>query len=215
MKLFPKELSQKKAVTLLKGMLVQSEITERQYEMYEYKRSHDFQLNGSRNETAQAQNVDGFRSEDRCMNIDEWLAFEEKTQFNICAELRKHFDSRSVHAVLEQLKPLTIVPEMLTEQMNNLDAEMEVDPFDLDPFPPENPNILKMQILEAYIAQNDFDKKSRWNNDMQRQYEQLVKLDAFSKPIMEVFYKAVQELKNELTLAHIREIKKYLEENEE
>ena len=63
---------------------------------------------------------------------------------------------------------------------------------------PNNPNILKFEIIEEFIKSNDFTTKEEWVNNMQKEYDYLETEHVFPKSIMVSFTNALKEIKDEL-----------------
>jgi hypothetical protein len=78
---------------------------------------------------------------------------------------------------------------------------------------PTNPNILKFEIIETYIAQNAFTTKKAWEKGIAEELRQVEALGAFPEGILDAFRKASAEIRKELTLSNIREIKKIIADN--
>ena len=75
---------------------------------------------------------------------------------------------------------------------------------------PENQNVLKYEIIEVFIKNNDYATKDQWLSSMKEECERLSNEKLFPDSIMAAFKMAIIEVKNELTLTNIREIKKLI-----
>lgn len=206
-----KELAMKGVVDLLGDRLIQCNVTKRQFDMYNYKKANGFTTN---NPFAFASESLGDRRKAR--EIDEWISRQEHVEPEMVTELRNHLADRSLSDVLKLVEDLTIVPEFVKETLRELHMPVEHDPSELDiDLWPDNPNNLKIDIIEGYISGNDYLLKMEWERHMQEEYEVLVKASVFPESILRLFKESVDELQKEMTLKNIREIKRILKDNEE
>ena len=74
----------------------------------------------------------------------------------------------------------------------------------------KNRNILKYEIIETFIKNCDFQTKQEWDNAMFEECQYLTRNNLFPYSIMEIFFTALYEVTNELSLQNIREVKKII-----
>lgn len=74
---------------------------------------------------------------------------------------------------------------------------------------------LKFEIIETFIAKNDFVKKGAWINAMATECTALEKADFLPPQIMTAFHDALTEIRDELTFSQIIEIKQLLNKRED
>ena len=72
------------------------------------------------------------------------------------------------------------------------------------------PKLLRFEILEKFIASNDFATKEEWIEKLRGEYTHAVIVPLFPRELTVVIAAALKELKDELTLENIREIKRII-----
>ena len=70
---------------------------------------------------------------------------------------------------------------------------------------------LHMELLFEFIKKHKYFTKEEWVENFRNEYEYALTVPIFPSELTAVFAKALQELKEELTMEHIREIKSLLE----
>lgn len=78
---------------------------------------------------------------------------------------------------------------------------------------PANENLIKYDIIEAYIGVNDFVTKTEWEIRLALECARMKRLKLFPNEILNIFDAALTELKEELDISDIYEIKKSLRGN--
>ena len=74
-------------------------------------------------------------------------------------------------------------------------------------------NVLKFEFIESFIRNNNFKSKIEWTNRMLQECDTLKRHNILPKTLMDALDKACKELKDELTLSNIKEIKKIISDN--
>lgn len=125
--------------------------------------------------------------------------------------LKNHMETQEKETVNRVIAGLTSVPDLLKKLTDKIFLKCNEDEYESDDIP-ENVNILKFEILEAFIKNNHFKRKSEWNQKMKEEYECLRRSNIFPEAIMKAFADALREFQNELTLSNIKEIKRIISE---
>ena len=76
-----------------------------------------------------------------------------------------------------------------------------------------NKNVYKFEIIEKIIMARDFETKEEVVELAQKMKEIALDNDSYSKDVKEAFKDAYNEIKNELTLANLQEIRKIISED--
>ena len=76
-----------------------------------------------------------------------------------------------------------------------------------------NKNVYKFEIIEKIITARDFETKEEVVELAKKMKEIALENDSYSKDVKEAFKDAYNEIKNELTLANLQEIKKIISED--
>lgn len=108
---------------------------------------------------------------------------------------------------ISALERLTCVPESLLHNVRCVLGQVEYDPEKKL----QSLRILKFEIIEAFIAANDFLTKEEWDQGMLRECAQVQELVYLPATVREQFRVAANELTVELTLGNIQEIKKIIQ----
>ena len=101
----------------------------------------------------------------------------------------------------------TMIPKALEDLVYEIHTKGKSGDYEENEIP-HNFNVLKFEIIEAFIINNDFPTKGLWSKAAQKEYEFLKKSDIFPPDILNAFAEAANEIKNELTLSNIKEIKR-------
>lgn len=227
-----KGLAQKGAVELLDDHVVKSNITKRQFSLYDYRVENGF--NNMHDAVISVEvkpqkprnpfdfdvpsnpfDFDTKPQKSDSKKIDEWLDGVKIEDNPLFVDLKKHVKAQGITDVMARLGNYTIIPEFLVTAIEYVcqtnesgkDADYSNAPF------PNNPNIFKFEIIEEYIKNNDYDSKELWSSSMQDEYDRLKAEKLFPESIMVAFKKALDEVQSELTLSNIREIKKIIAGN--
>ena len=76
-----------------------------------------------------------------------------------------------------------------------------------------NKNVYKFEIIEKIIMARNFETKEEVVELAKRMKEIALDNDSYSKDVKEAFKDAYNEIKNELTLANLQEIRKIISED--
>ena len=76
-----------------------------------------------------------------------------------------------------------------------------------------NKNVYKFEIIEKIIMARDFETKEEVVELAKKMKDIALDNDSYSKDVKEAFKDAYNEIKNELTLANLQEIKKIISED--
>lgn len=76
-----------------------------------------------------------------------------------------------------------------------------------------NDRMLKFEIIEIYIINNDFNRKEQWDQTIAQEVAEVCQLDYIPEIIKDSFRNAAREIRDDLTLGNIREIKKIVSGN--
>ena len=147
--------------------------------------------------------------------MDEFSSLFEKADINnlIYRELNSHLTTNKKEKLNDTISKLTIVPDLLKDVINEIFSTEETGSSQVCELP-SNPNILKFEIIEEYIKNNDFEIKIEWERKIQEEYNCLKDNKIFPELIMKSFTNALNEIKDELTLSNIKEIKRIISGND-
>lgn len=134
----------------------------------------------------------------------------EQAALHDCLEI--HLEDYTRSYVESVLTDLTIIPQSLTDAISEIyfiksDTERKTDSL------PANANILKYEIIEEYIHNNDYKSKSMWDRQIKNEVETLQKSGIFPEQIMNAFRDASREIREELSLGNIKYIKRIVSGN--
>ena len=76
-----------------------------------------------------------------------------------------------------------------------------------------NKNVYKFEVIEKIIMARDFDTKEEVVELAKKMKEIALSDDKYSKDVKNAFKDAYEEIKNELTLANLQEIRKIIAED--
>ena len=76
-----------------------------------------------------------------------------------------------------------------------------------------NKNVYKFEVIEKIIMARDFDTKEEVVELAKKMKDIALSESKYSKDVKEAFKDAYNEIKNELTLANLQEIKKIISED--
>lgn len=215
-----KSLAQKDIVELLDNHIVKSSVTKRQFDIYSYRAANGFNSDsaGSPRASAPSQNQNPFDFEFETQTetkdsreIDDWLT-DDETSDPLFADLKEHLSGIKINGLLKKLAHITMIPEFLLDALKYLSLPEEKQKETQVTFP-KNPSILKFEIMEEFIKNNDFASKEEWVDKMQEEYDYLKAERVFPKSIMASFTNALKGIRDDLSLGNIREVKKIISDN--
>ena len=120
--------------------------------------------------------------------------------------IKDHLKNQTEEQVCDVISKLTCVPEFLKNVIHETFSNELIEDYEQ----PENTNILKFEIIEEFIKNNDFKKKSEWNKKIQKEYDSIQKREMFPNMITKAFEDALREIQEELTLSDLQEIKRII-----
>jgi O-glycosyl hydrolase len=142
--------------------------------------------------------------------MEQWLADDaSKVKNPMFEDLRKHLSRSNIIDIMQKLRRLTIIPESLMDAVAWIGKTAQ-EQAKIKVILSDNPNILKFEIIEIFIKQNDFVTKEEWTNQMKEELDYLKKEHIFPFSVMWEFERATREVDVDLTLGNIREIKKII-----
>lgn len=134
----------------------------------------------------------------------------KKTNNPFVRDLIKHFVEKKIKINMSKLSGITCFPNVVkeillfySEEEKNVGSEYEGE-F------PANKSVLKFDIIEEYIRNHDFGDKDSWSDTILQEYLIIKDTGYFPDSILEVFEAASNEIRFNLTLKNIREIKALL-----
>ena len=138
------------------------------------------------------------------MNIffDDESGVDKNPQFK---DLKAHLPKKPRKEVEDTLAKLSCIPEFLLNAVKTLYSKKTYK----GEFP-MNANVMKFEIIETYIANNNFKTKAEWDAKISAEYEELKKSGVLPASILKAFERAEKEINEELTLSNIKEIKKII-----
>ena len=131
--------------------------------------------------------------------MDVFASSFEKADINnlLYLELKGHLATHKKEKVNDTISKLTIVPDLLKDVIDEIFSTEETGASQVCELP-RNPNILKFEIIEEYIRNNDFKTKSEWEQKIQEEYICLKDNKIFPEIIMKSFTNALNSLKKHL-----------------
>lgn len=130
----------------------------------------------------------------------------ESNRFIVAME--KHLKNAETPILLEEYENFTSVPMILSVLIKCIRDETLERDFEED-FP-RNEKIIKFEIIEQYIKENDFKSKEEWDKHIIAECEEIRRKALFPEEIMEAFDLAAIEISEELTLDNIFEIQRII-----
>ena len=113
-------------------------------------------------------------------------------------DMKRHLQDADPEQILKTLETLTIVPQFLLDAVKVFtlpEEEQEAAEVEM----PSNPNLLKFEIIEIFLANNDFVTKDEWVCRMREEVTVLLEEEIFPKCVNDQFRNALQEVDEELT----------------
>ena len=196
------ELAQKEAIEYIDSTTVISHITLEQLRLLRYKLDNDCM-------GEPAMIIGNNDNQDT-----DWFADDEpnskKTISPLAEDLKKHITENNIKINLSNLSGVTCIPDIVREILmiysgNDRNGENECElNF------PQRKQVLKFDIIEEFIRNNDFDDKDRWSDTILEEYLIIKDTGFFPKSILEAFEDASNEIFGNLTLKNIMEIKRII-----
>lgn len=156
-------------------------------------------------------------AQDMSEEIEEWFETDDPPESatlrkkSMSLDLRRHLDRGNARRISHAIEDLTIVPETLRDFVeacvNDAPSEEMCETLD------RAQRTLKFEILEEFIGNHDFKSKEKWVDAMETEYQRLSRLDMFPESVMDAFEDALQEIRENLTIDNIREIKRLVSES--
>jgi hypothetical protein len=216
-----RSLAQKSVVELLPDQMVRAKVTGRTFDLYRYRAQHHLlteipaeQLTAAAKTAAdEAAPSPDDQTAAKPMSeseMEQWLADDAaKVKNPMFEDLRKHLSRSNIIDIMQKLRRLTIIPESLMDAVAWIGKTAQ-EQAKIKVILSDNPNILKFEIIEIFIKQNDFVTKEEWTNQMKEELDYLKKEHIFPFSVMWEFERATREVDVDLTLGNIREIKKII-----
>ena len=134
---------------------------------------------------------------------------------SLCNTLNSYLVIHKRDEVNDVISKLSMIPSKLKDRINEIfssDEEVldEDEAYEL----PSNLHALKFEIIEEFLRNNNFRTKREWERRMQEECNRLRESKIFPEDIMKSFDDAFHDLKYELTLSNIKEIKHIITEND-
>ena len=128
------------------------------------------------------------------------------------AELKEHHARTKGVIEVSLIDQFTCLPEFFKTTLRCIATG---DPVENEADFPENLNVLKFEILEAFISSHDFTTKKKWVETLRKEFLSLKRTGWLPAELHEPFQNALNELDKELTLSNIREIRKIIKGSED
>lgn len=219
-----KILAQKRTIELLPDHFVKRNLTQRQFALYKYRYENDLCIIGDveseeRKKASPSVSLSNNNPFDFDITpqekpdsvFDSWFDSADIGANPLYSALKEHLQKIDKVSI-EVMEKVTLIPSFIKSAVENLCNGDPNDTNKCEGFPNKN-NILKFEIIEEFIKNNNYSNKNEWEEHMQDEYDLIVKANLFPKVLLDAFKKALDEVKEELTLSNIKEIKKILSEN--
>lgn len=206
-----RSLALKGAVKLLDSHMVKSNITERQFYLYEVSLKNSlsrFTDEATQEKQTSKKNIPGFDAKNGRMTsieIDEWLN-EAKTSNPMLEALKKHLDIYNGDYILTNLQTLSCVPDFFCDAIKFFMLPFEEQKQSALDFP-KGIRTMHFLVVEEYLKNNDFASKAQWDEQIKTEYNSLKTDNLFPDEILIKFEEAVKEI-HSLSLENIRDVKK-------
>lgn len=217
-------LQKKDVVSLHPNRIIKNNLTKRQMQLLEYRKGIVFSAptelkpekeydDTSNNDEFDYFDYDdpfsfkGRKKEDDKIDLNEWL-MPPATENSIFISLKDHVSSFDVPTVLKDLEKLTFTPSVILDSLSYIIEPTQKNEEKISM--PSALNVLKFEIIEQFIASNNFKTKGEWVKAMEKELKQLKGYNYLPESILKEFENAVRELRDELSLNNILEIKKII-----
>lgn len=128
------------------------------------------------------------------------------------AALERHYAQRIIIVDVALIDRFTCLPEFFKAALRCLGTSTPIS--NEDDFP-DSPNVIKFEILEAFIGQHNFTTKKKWVDCLRKEVSSLKRLCWLPAELYAPFDNAIQEMDSELTLSNIREIRRIIHGSDE
>lgn len=125
-------------------------------------------------------------------------------------EMKDHIAKNNIKVDMDRLSGLTCIPDMVLSFLKECSELTEIDRIyakSSDEFPYKKEH-MKFEILSAFIRNNDFQDKDDWTSNIIQEYVVIKHTGYFPQNILDAFDEASNDIKSEMTIENIREIKK-------
>ncbi len=210
-----KEMALQELIVLMDNRTVKTNVSEREFRLHEHRAKYKVSAGCNEKLFAPTDEDDDLPFDGKPMpilktpsEIERWLYGYNETANSIFEDLQIHLGRGKSVEALQKIASLKIIPDFLTEALRYLSStksQQKRKPIDFV----ENFHCFKVEILEAFIKNNNFHTKERWLRKMKEEYSYLKAENIFPKSITTIFEEAVNEL-SQLSLEEIREIKSIL-----
>lgn len=112
---------------------------------------------------------------------------------------------------LERMESLSCMPPNLKQMIHQLRLGLSPDMIRCQM---GNPNVLKFEIIEAFITNNNFASKASWVRRLRTEVNRVDDSGCFQPDVVQAFRQALTEVDQDLTLSNIKEIKKIINDND-
>jgi hypothetical protein len=141
---------------------------------------------------------------------------QEETENEIIQMLEKHIKEQEKPMKLDVLPKCSCIPDYFKTMIKEVEKADRFISYEALRFNfPETLVALKFEIIETYIAAHNYKTKNGWERRIDEEYTMISEAGLFPWDIQECFYKAKQEIKMELTLSNIKEIKKIISDGDD
>ena len=220
-----KSLATKKVVELLKDHVILSKVTKRQYELYAYRATNslnELEDEGAKPEVKKPEmkvprnpfdfdfddDDDDEAEEDDIETVfKDWVESPEDNPLFVRFEAR--FLGKDVGNILKKIEGLTCVPDYLKQALEYIQSPETKKA----PAFPANTNLMKFEIIEVFIQNNNFKTKTAWTDKIKSEVAFIDKENLFSLEVIDAFKNAAAEIDEELTIENILEIKRIINGN--
>lgn len=214
-----RELAEEDAVDVAASGKITSKLSADQMALLRYKLDNDCMGEPAKVEEKSGEYDDFFDfdvgSGDDGSNIEKESSGTDENPYSsdrspLAVDLKKHIDENNIKIDMDRLYDFSCIPDVVMLFLSECADPSGIGDwiYALD-FPPER-NILKFDIIETFIRNNNFRRKDEWTSNVIREFVELNDTGYFPKSILDAFDDAVREIQTELTIENIREIKRIL-----
>lgn len=127
-------------------------------------------------------------------------------------DLTEHFNSKPRSISSDLIEKFTCLPEFLKIALLDLANGRPVSSEDAFP---DSDNIMKFEILEAFIGGNNYATKRKWVESLRKEFASLKRTNWLPASLHVPFENSLTELSESLTLSNIKEIRKIIHDSDE
>ena len=125
-------------------------------------------------------------------------------------QIREHLKNVREQISVDALDELSCVPTDLREVYKLLWEDPDAEYYGgRGPVDTAN-RVLKFEVIEAFISHNEFDSKESWDLAFENEIKALIHARLFPAAVLSAFRKAYHELRDELSLENICEIRRII-----